>query len=95
MMRLFWLLRKCLKRALCLCGMFTITEFCDRCGARQPLVWYTDDESWFTTTGQEEGVLCPRCFDERARKMGILLRWWAYREGDCPDQTTEAAKEET
>ena len=92
MIRLLWLLRKSWKRMLCLCRLFTITEYCDRCGVRQPLVWYGDDGLWFAVTRKGGGVLCPRCFDEDALRRGILLRWWPYREGDCPDQAAEAAK---
>ncbi|HUT59513.1 MAG TPA: hypothetical protein VNA25_16810 [Phycisphaerae bacterium] len=93
-MRLLWLLRKWWKRMLCRLRLITIIEYCDRCGVRQPLVWYSDDGLWFVVTGQRGGVLCPRHFDEAALRRGILLRWWPYVDGKCPDQTAEGSRVE-
>lgn len=64
------------------CRLFTIIEYCHDCGVRQPLVWWSDNDLWHEVTGEPyisgdnmAGVLCPKCFDVRCQKLGILLRW--------------------
>jgi hypothetical protein len=57
-----------------------VIEFCDDCGVAQPLIWTAADGLWATVTEQPlatdmGGVLCPPCFDRRARGQGRLLRW--------------------
>jgi hypothetical protein len=63
----------------------TVIEFCDDCGVRQPVVWSADNALWAkvigkTWDGSSEGpggVLCPRCFDSRARRLGLGVRFTA------------------
>ena len=63
------------------CHFMVIVEFCDDCGRRQPLVWTSSDALWTETTGKQSvltdggGVLCPECFDKKARANGLMLRW--------------------
>jgi len=54
------------------------TERCCFCGWKVNCVWWcSDPKTWSTATGwqDEEGVSCIRCFDERARRAGIYLRF--------------------
>lgn len=51
-----------------------LVEFCHDCGVRQPLVWWADDALYREICGGK-GVLCPECFNKRAHRLGILLRW--------------------
>lgn len=53
------------------------TERCLFCGWKVENVWWCDDQVlWTTVTGYEEGgISCARCFEQRARRMGILLQW--------------------
>jgi hypothetical protein len=55
---------------------FLIIESCDRCGIRQPLVWWCEDnELYKRVTGTENGIFCPKCFDKMAEQKGIFIRW--------------------
>lgn len=68
----FWALRVRFK--IWLAHHRLIIEFCHDCGRQQPLVWWTADQVWDEFAhGQEP--LCPQCFDWRAEKVGVLLRW--------------------
>lgn len=52
------------------------SEICLDCGRRMPLIWWSPTPLWaelITTSGG--GLLCPRCYDERARAAGIRLMW--------------------
>jgi hypothetical protein len=58
----------------------TVIEFCHDCGVEQPLVWWADDQAWSEVTGEKldndmAGILCPECFDRRAKTKGIAFRW--------------------
>lgn len=59
------------------CKFFVLCEFCHRCGVRQPLVWWCDNHHlWSEVTGcHENGIVCPKCFDELAKKRGLMLKW--------------------
>ncbi|HXI19139.1 MAG TPA: hypothetical protein VNM48_22465 [Chloroflexota bacterium] len=75
-----WLAR--IKSALA--HVTVVIEFCDDCGRRQPLVWTADDAVWAEFAPPDGGVLCPECFDKRADRKGVMLRWVpkvAYRKG--------------
>lgn len=52
-----------------------IIEYCKDCGVKQPVVWTADDELWNLVWGNDGGVLCPRCFDSRCRRLGLFLLW--------------------
>lgn len=56
-----------------------VIEFCHRCGVRMPLVWRAPDPLW-AEVGSEWGVLCPKCFDELARRKGLGVLLWEPRE---------------
>jgi len=78
MLRAFWVVRIVAKNLLCrlhLAGLVNLVEFCDTCGIRQPLVWYAADAVWLRVTGDPGGVLCPRCFAEKAVRAGLFIRW--------------------
>lgn len=74
-MSILWRFRVALKQAIARIAM--IVEFCRDCGRAQPLVWVTTDALWTEVTGQTDGggVLCPECFDRRARSQDRLLYW--------------------
>lgn len=82
-MKFFWLLRRTAKRCVILIGLGDrLIEYCEACGIRQPLVWWSPDSLWSELTGEAvvkgdnmPGTLCPLCFDDRAHSRGILLRW--------------------
>lgn len=57
-----------------------LIEYCDGCGSRQPLVWWSDSALWLAVVGERGGVLCPCCFDIMARKKGLFLRWYPQDE---------------
>jgi hypothetical protein len=61
-----------------------IVEFCKDCGRRQPLVWWADDALWLEVMGSIGGVACPECFDRRALRAGISLRWQPVVEFRAP-----------
>ncbi len=59
----------------------TMTEYCDDCGVKQPLVWWCEDEKlWNAVVGK--GALCPKCFDDRATAKGFFLRWYPKDESE-------------
>jgi len=72
-----WRLRVLAKRLTLLLPFTTVIEYCRECGCRQPLVWTASDPLWAVVSGNGDlsGVLCPRCFDRRAVKAGLFLRW--------------------
>lgn len=77
-MLLFYKLRVLLKTLLA--KVTLVIEFCRDCGAQQPVVWTAEDKLWVEVYGNQHdyvfaGVLCPSCFDKRAQKLGIYLRW--------------------
>jgi hypothetical protein len=81
--KLLWLLRRAAKRLVILARLGDrLIEYCEVCGIRQPLVWWSPNELWSELTGERPvkgdnmpGVICPRCFDDRAHARGILLQW--------------------
>jgi hypothetical protein len=82
-MNILFLLRLLAKRFWCSIGLgSTLIEFCLDCGARQPVYWWSDDALWSEVTGEVPvagdnmaGVLCPRCFADRAAAKGKMLKW--------------------
>ena len=53
-----------------------LIEYCNDCGVRQPISWWCADEAlWLTINGSSSGALCPQCFDKRAARLGIYIRW--------------------
>ncbi len=82
-MRFFWWIRLAAKDAICAIGFGDrLIEYCEVCGIRQPLVWWSPNDLWEELTGHATpkgdnagGILCPRCFDDRAKSRGLLLRW--------------------
>lgn len=49
-------------------------ESCYYCGKRYFLWWCNDDKLWEKVAGKS-GLCCPDCFDKRASKLEITLRW--------------------
>jgi len=54
-----------------------ILEYCDICGVHQPLCWHDPtDALWLLVSGSEGGVLCPRCFSNKAwDDHGLFILW--------------------
>ena len=51
-------------------------EHCFDCGKAVGLVWTAPDSMWADVTGNDGGgLLCIRCFDDRATAQGRLIRW--------------------
>lgn len=56
-------------------------ETCDDCGGRyERTIWTAPDELWIQLVGREGGLLCPPCFDDRAKAVGLFLRWVPHAE---------------
>lgn len=64
-------------RALWLALVGYESERCAFCGGKVGCVWWCDDPIlWTTVTGYDEnGVSCTSCFEKRAERKGITLRW--------------------
>jgi hypothetical protein len=78
MSRPLWWIRRGVKDLIVWVGLGPmLIEYCDDCGIRVRLVWWADDALWheLTSATHGEGVFCPRCFDRRAERRRILLRW--------------------
>jgi len=60
-------------------------ELCRFCDKRYLTVWRAPDYLWEKMTGIKNGsgLMCPKCFDELARKEGIEL-YWECREDEFP-----------
>lgn len=52
-----------------------LIEYCNHCGVRQPLVWWSDNSLWLKLMGGPYGAMCPKCFDRRATEAGLFLVW--------------------
>jgi hypothetical protein len=54
-------------------------EICFECGTRvgrhTGSYWLADDSLWLEVMGSPDGVVCPRCFTERAEALGMLIEW--------------------
>lgn len=57
-----------------------IGESCQECG-REYVLWWADNDLYDAVTGLgnrggcSPGLFCPDCFDRKAEKNGICLRW--------------------
>lgn len=52
-----------------------ISESCQECERPQPLVWHAPDPLWMELIGHGSGVLCPRCFQKKIDRAGIMVTW--------------------
>lgn len=51
-------------------------ELCLICGKRYLTVWRCPDKIWKKVfKSSSSGLICPECFDRRAREKGINLYW--------------------
>ena len=83
MKRIWWRLRLAVKDFWCYSGYGSmLVEYCEDCGVRVDLVWWSPKALWTQLTGYAgegrepaAGILCPNCFDARARAKGIHLYW--------------------
>ncbi len=51
-------------------------ETCQECGRRYCwTVWHAPDWLWLELIGKHSGLLCPRCFDDKASAAGYRLYW--------------------
>ncbi len=78
-------LRLWIKDTICRLGFGSrLVEYCERCGWRVRLVWWSDDALWSAVTDAKPvkgdnmaGIYCPKCFDAKADERGILVQWRA------------------
>lgn len=66
-------------------------ERCAHCRRRYLTVWLAiPDDLWALVATPMAGLMCPGCFDERARMMGIQLYWtaaaWGWGFRPAPEQ---------
>jgi len=50
-------------------------EVCRECGRRFKMVWSAPDDVWERVVGDEDGSLCPDCFDRLAAFKNVPIRW--------------------
>lgn len=59
---------------------------CEKCRGRNLHNWYADSDVWNRVTQDKWSVLCPNCFVELAREVGIdPSAWRISSEGDDPE----------
>jgi hypothetical protein len=58
-------------------GLPTDSEVCHSCGSAVAVVWAAKDEDWRKVVGGPGGILCPKCFDSRAEKRGLVFAYIA------------------
>lgn len=76
------MIRLAVKNFLCWVGFGSwLIEYCGFCGIRQPLVWWTDDAT-YKKVDPGNHTPCPDCFNRRALKEGMFLRWYAKDESE-------------
>ena len=60
------------------------THPCHDCGKtyfeRMGSYWLADDALWARVVGTDTVVLCPSCFAERAKVIGLLVHWRPHLE---------------
>lgn len=42
--------------------------------------WLTDDALWYAVVSRDDVALCPACFVDRARRLGVHLHWVAVED---------------
>lgn len=52
-----------------------VLEFCHDCGRHVVQIWTAADPLWARFTEPRQYPLCIGCFDRRAQREGVLLRW--------------------
>jgi hypothetical protein len=52
--------------------------------------WLAPDDLWERVNGRSEGVLCPRCFADRAAAQDITVAWLGARMEDVDRLVSEA-----
>jgi len=63
-----------------------IESTCQRCGGRNLLAWYADNDTWNEVTDDMASIICPICFGEIAKERGLApTAWRLSREGDEPE----------
>lgn len=45
--------------------------------------WLAPNSLWEQVNGRSEGVLCPRCFADRAEAQGVTVAWLGMRMDDA------------
>lgn len=46
--------------------------FCQKCKLPNP-VWYAPNEIWNSVIPDRIGIICPKCFQDKAEEMGINI----------------------
>lgn len=58
-------------------------DFCHRCGGRNIYSWHAPNDVWNRVVGDRwNGIVCPQCFTELAREVGVEPTVWVLRDGD-------------
>jgi hypothetical protein len=50
-------------------------ELCQECGRRYGLIWWAPQPLWDALMPTGGGLLCPACFNKKAKKAGFRLNW--------------------
>lgn len=59
---------------------------CQKCTGRNLHNWYADNDTWNKVVGDKFNQLCPNCFTELAKEVGIdPAAWRLSMEGDLPE----------
>lgn len=83
-----WLVQKLIINPLSRLGVdergdwLCFIEYCDDCGKKQLSTFHSNDELWTKIyacpckkPNCRDGVLCDRCFERRAKKLGMWIEW--------------------
>jgi hypothetical protein len=58
-------------------------DYCHRCGQRNVYSWHAPNDLWDRLVGVRwDGIVCPQCFTELARAVGIEPSVWLLRDGE-------------
>ncbi len=58
-------------------GLPTDGEICQSCGSAVTVIWAVKDKDWRELIGGPGGILCPRCFTDRAARRGEAFAFLA------------------
>lgn len=51
------------------------SELCQECGRPYPFMWWSPQPLWDELMPSYGGLLCPRCFDQKATAAGVRVQW--------------------
>ncbi len=53
-------------------------DFCQECG-KENVSWYADNDLWNAVMPDDGGILCPQCFEKKAKDKGLDMIFHASR----------------